>query len=51
MGPMIREEVKLTPLMARLYLTLIRKHGRQRALLVNPVGHYLPLTWSEFGSG
>ena len=42
MGPMIREEVKLTPLMARIFLTLIRKHGRGMALLVNPVEHYLP---------
>ena len=48
---MIREDIKLTPMPASFWLGLIRKHGRQRALLVNPVGHYLPLTWSEFGSG
>jgi hypothetical protein len=39
---MIREDVKLTPMLARIYLTLIRKHGSGMALLVNPVGHYLP---------
>ena len=39
---MIREDMKLTPMPASFWLGLIRKHGRQRALLVNPVGHYLP---------
>ena len=39
---MIPEDVKLTSLLARFYSGLIRKHGQNMALLVNPVEHYLP---------
>lgn len=39
---MIRERVKLPPMLAQFFLQLIRKHGRGMALLVNPVRHYLP---------
>ena len=34
---MIRERVKLPPMLARFFLTLIRKHGSGMAVLVNPV--------------